>query len=220
MYHLHALLISALSVGANSIAIRAEVARDNQAWSLLGCYVDNVSGRALPNGVSVPGGSGALTNAACQAVCLTAGFHIAGTEYSGECCKCFSLPIRLISFQLILSGCGNTIENGGGAAPDGNAQCNMKCNGDSMEICGGPNRLTVYQHTNTSPGTSPSTGKRGLCYNNNNPSANAIYANLFKGYNKVSWGYNWGFPSYDLDPLFEFVRITFSTVYIQRNSDG
>ncbi len=56
-------------------------------WTFLGCYTDNVSGRALPNGEQVPGGSGAMTVEACESTCLAAGFSIAGTEYAGECCK-------------------------------------------------------------------------------------------------------------------------------------
>ncbi|OBT38940.1 hypothetical protein VE00_10492 [Pseudogymnoascus sp. WSF 3629] len=136
-----------------------------------------------------------MTNEACQTACTAAGFSIAGTEYSGEC------------------WCGNSVENGGGPAPDGDAHCNMKCNGNSSETCGGPNRLDVYSSTSSPSTTSSSTptstpgstGKRGLAYNNNNPSANAEYANLFKGYSKVSWGYDWGYPSWDLDASFEFV---------------
>lgn len=87
----------------------------------------------------------------------------------------------------------------------------MKCNGDSAEACGGPNRLTVYRYSSsgtdssTDPDPEPSTGKRGLCYNDNNPSGNAVYANLFKGYSKVLWGYDWGFTSDGLDLSFEFV---------------
>lgn len=60
-------------------------ARDS--WTSLGCYTDNVSGRALPNGESVTGGSAAMTNELCQSACQAAGFTIAGTEYGGECCK-------------------------------------------------------------------------------------------------------------------------------------
>lgn len=37
--------------------------------------------------------------------------------------------------------CGNTIANGGAPASDG---CNMLCNGNSTEYCGGPNRLNLY----------------------------------------------------------------------------
>ena len=43
-------------------------------------------------------------------------------------------------------------------------------------------------------------GKRGLNYNN------ATWANYFKGYPQVTWGYNWGWPSNGLDASFEFVR--------------
>lgn len=60
-------------------------------WTFLGCYTDNVSGRALPNAVAVSGGSDAMTNEACQTACLAAGFSYSGTEYAGECCKYLSL---------------------------------------------------------------------------------------------------------------------------------
>lgn len=76
----------------------------------------------------------------------------------------------------------------------------MACNGNAAEICGGPNRLTVFQ---SSPSSGTGIGKRGLAYNNNNPSANAVYANMFKGYNKISWAYDWGYPSWGLDTFFE-----------------
>ena len=106
----------------------------------------------------------------------------------------------LVAFDHLL-GCGNDIVNGGGPAPDGNAGCNMACDGNSAETCGGPNRLDVYQYS--SGGGSTGTGKRGLAYNNNNPAGNAEYANLFTGYSKITWGYDWGYPSYDLDSSFE-----------------
>ncbi|KAG0650392.1 WSC domain-containing [Hyphodiscus hymeniophilus] len=173
-----------LALIATCMTIKREtstiVARSS--WNSLGCYTDNVSGRALPNSEAVPGGSAAMTNEACQSTCLAAGFSIAGTEYGREC------------------WCGNALVNGGAPVSDG---CNMACNGNSAETCGGSNRLNVYQ--DTSPSTPTSTGKRGLVYNNNNPAANAEYADLFKGYSKISWGYDWGFPSFGLDASFEFV---------------
>lgn len=88
-----------------------------------------------------------------------------------------------------------------GGAPASSADCNMACKGASGETCGGSNRLIVYQYGTSS--TAPSAGKRGLAYNNNNPAANAQYANLFVGYSKISWGYDWGFPSYGLSSAFE-----------------
>ena len=45
--------------------------------------------------------------------------------------------------------------------------------------------------------------KRGLAYNNNNPNGDATYANLFKDYPKISWGYDWGYPAWGLDPSLE-----------------
>jgi len=61
-------------------------------WTFLGCYIDNVSGRVLPNEVTVLGGN---TNEGCQTACLAAGYAIAGTEYAGECCK-YQLPISVL----------------------------------------------------------------------------------------------------------------------------
>jgi hypothetical protein len=121
------------------------------------------------------------------------------------------------------SGCGNAIVNGGGPAPDGNNGCDMDCKGALAETCGGPNRLDVYQYgsstllstssesiqpTSTSSSiqpsaTSASTGKRGIAYSTGNLDGNATYANLFKDYNKVTWGYDWGYPSHGLDASFQ-----------------
>ncbi|OBT38942.1 hypothetical protein VE00_10491 [Pseudogymnoascus sp. WSF 3629] len=56
-------------------------------WKLLGCYTDNVSGRALPLGIPVPGGSGAMTVEACTTGCHGEGYVLAGLEYAGECCE-------------------------------------------------------------------------------------------------------------------------------------
>jgi len=83
----------------------------------------------------------------------------------------------------------------------------MACNGAPSEICGGPNRLTAYQYSSGGGGGSspPASGKRGLAYNNNNPGGNAEYANFFAGQSKVSWGYDWGYPSWGLSSSFEFV---------------
>lgn len=67
-----------------------------------------------------------MTVALCTQACQTEGYVLAGVEYSGECY------------------CGNTASNGGGPAPDGLSGCNMACNGNSSEYCGGPNRLDVY----------------------------------------------------------------------------
>jgi len=44
---------------------------------------------------------------------------------------------------LTQTDCGNTIANGGAPATSG---CDMLCNGNSSEYCGGGNRLNVYNY--------------------------------------------------------------------------
>jgi Glyoxal oxidase N-terminus/WSC domain len=96
-------------------------------WTQLGCYTDHgVANRSLTTIMPTPGGQSALTVERCTAACQNAGFTLAGVEYGSECF------------------CGNKIEGGGAPAPDGSAGCNMPCNGNRTEICGGPNRLNVY----------------------------------------------------------------------------
>ena len=63
------------------------------SWTSLGCYIDNVSGRALPHGEAVPGGTNYMTNEACQASCLAAGYSIAGTGYAASAVS-FSQPVN------------------------------------------------------------------------------------------------------------------------------
>jgi len=89
-----------------------------------------------------------------------------GTEYSGEC------------------WCGNTIMNGGGPAPDGNAYCNMPCNGNASEICGGPNRLTFYYYNAGAPIASGTT-TTGSAIATTTSSSTAAYPTLPTG-----WSYS------------------------------
>jgi hypothetical protein len=78
-----------------------------------------------------------MTNAKCQDACRSSGYILAGTEYSGECY------------------CDNQYQGGGAPAPDGETQCNMPCNGNQTEICGGPNRLTMWKWYSGSETTVP-----------------------------------------------------------------
>lgn len=97
-------------------------------WNFRGCYTDQVSARTLGNTMSVPGGPSAMTIEACLTVCQAAGYSLAGVEYSAECY------------------CDNALRNGGGPAPDGSAWCDMRCNGNKAEICGGGDRLDLYSY--------------------------------------------------------------------------
>ncbi|KAL8830675.1 MAG: hypothetical protein Q9170_005627, partial [Blastenia crenularia] len=108
-------------------------------WSYNGCYTEGTNGRAL-SGLQNPVAGATLTLEKCAAAC--AGYTYFGTEYSGECY------------------CGSTFGVGAILATGGNdpAQngCSMLCNGDQLEYCGGPNRLSTYK-TNSSLATSSST---------------------------------------------------------------
>lgn len=99
----------------------SEPPSNETGWVSVGCYTDSVAGRTLSNGVGVPD----LTNAKCQAACKAGGFKYAGTEYAQECF------------------CGNTLGGTGAPATSG---CSMACQGDSSEICGGPDRLTIWEY--------------------------------------------------------------------------
>lgn len=107
-------------------------------WTLLGCYTDQAQ-RTLTNGMGTTGGGGALTVALCTSACQAANYIYAGVEYAGECY------------------CGNAFSNGGGPAPDGFSGCNMLCNGNSSEYCGGPNRLDMYSFNGAGTGTTSAT---------------------------------------------------------------
>jgi hypothetical protein len=109
-------------------------------WNALGCYTDSTVARTLNTTEYL---NAAMTWEVCTAACKTAGFVYAGLEYADECY------------------CGNALENGGALAPDGNALCNMACNGNSLEVCGGPNRLTMFQYNGTSVITSSSSSTTG-----------------------------------------------------------
>lgn len=92
------------------------------AWATIGCYTDNVGARGLTHELNIP----SLTVEKCISGCANAGYTIAGMEYGDECY------------------CDTAVQNSQGQAPDGSTGCNMDCNGNEGETCGGPNRLDVY----------------------------------------------------------------------------
>ncbi|KAF7860407.1 hypothetical protein EAF04_008533 [Stromatinia cepivora] len=110
--------------GSRSVLPRADT------WSYVGCYSDNVGARTLTTNVATIGGEAALTVEICQSTCQSLGYVLAGVEYSGECY------------------CGNNFYNGGTKASDGEIGCNMPCNGNASQVCGGSGRLSVYDLNN------------------------------------------------------------------------
>ncbi|KAK4157999.1 WSC domain-containing protein [Chaetomidium leptoderma] len=93
-------------------------------YDSLGCWTDDSSmGRALTYRQDKVDGA-TLTTEKCLLACRDGGFPFAGTEFGGECY------------------CGVVIGNGTFAAPAG--ECDMACNGDSSQTCGGRGRLNLF----------------------------------------------------------------------------
>ncbi|EPS45732.1 hypothetical protein H072_196 [Dactylellina haptotyla CBS 200.50] len=113
-----------------------------------GCYTDSVDARALEHSSNDASG---MTIQKC--VQLAAGFKYAGLEYHSECYW------------------GNTLASSSTPADSGN--CDTTCAGDSSQICGGGNRISVYRNTdyqepvqaNVNQGEAPWTLKG--CYASN-----------------------------------------------------
>lgn len=72
-----------------------------------------------------------MTVPACVAACQADNFPLAGVEFSTQCY------------------CGTDIEGTGAPATSG---CNMACQGNSTTLCGGADRLNVYNFTGTITG--------------------------------------------------------------------
>jgi len=91
-------------------------------WAAQGCWVDGAFGRVLS--VQRPD-SAEQTIENCVNSCAASGFKIAGLEYSSQCF------------------CDNVIQNRGELAI-AQTDCNMPCSGNSEQICGAGNRLSLF----------------------------------------------------------------------------
>lgn len=100
-------------------------------WSSLGCWTDHgIFNRTLSTIMPTAGGQPEMTVAHCTSACQGAGFTLAGVEYGLECY------------------CGNKTTNLGEPTTEG---CNMGCNGNKTELCGGFDRLNLYGYQNAQP---------------------------------------------------------------------
>lgn len=95
-----------------------------------GCYTDSVHARVM-TGVAA---NDQMTVETCIDTCIAAGYEVAGVEYGTECYCSATLPAE------------------SNKATD---NCIMPCAGDSAHLCGGGNRLNVYQYQ--APATTTAT---------------------------------------------------------------
>ncbi|KAI0748179.1 WSC-domain-containing protein [Daedaleopsis nitida] len=96
-------------------------------WTEIGCIAEGETGRAL-TGASTTAPN--MTRAVCAAFCEAKGFALAGAEFSDECY------------------CDNEMQNGASNTTVTWNECSNHCAGNSNEICGGPNRLTLLLNSN------------------------------------------------------------------------
>lgn len=90
-------------------------------WIYKSCYEDSVYARTLSLQVKIPRGNSVLD---CTTACRAAGYRIAGVEWGNECF------------------CDNTINFN---RPSGLEGCDMVCDGNKLEFCGGAQKLNIYE---------------------------------------------------------------------------
>jgi hypothetical protein len=91
-------------------------------WSYTGCFQDSTD-RVLSGITFANVGQHSVTNTKCVAYCGAKGYSIAGTEYGGQCF------------------CGNDLSP---STALNETSCDMPCEGDGTQVCGGSMALTVY----------------------------------------------------------------------------
>ena len=100
---------------------------DIDGFKYVGCYQDAsqrvLAGETLPN-------LGKVSDTNCVTYCASKGWTVAGTEYGGQCF------------------CGNSLV---AATPLDEASCNLPCEGDASQTCGGDWALSLYTQDGTVP---------------------------------------------------------------------
>ncbi|KAF9465644.1 copper radical oxidase [Collybia nuda] len=94
-------------------------------WQYKGCFREPQGFRALPNEIEWPGNNTAL---ACMNQCAAFGYPVSGTEFGLQCF------------------CGDVSDlTASGSTFGAESECALPCPGDPIHLCGGGDRLTMYQ---------------------------------------------------------------------------
>ncbi|KAF9469422.1 hypothetical protein BDZ94DRAFT_1317322 [Collybia nuda] len=103
-----------------------KIIQSYDGWTVSNCFTDMGSNRTLSNSVNFRED---MTLEQCLNSCKAQGFRLAGVEYGQECY------------------CGNAIQPPGAVVTSG---CDaMQCVSNAGQLCGGPDRLLVYELTNS-----------------------------------------------------------------------
>lgn len=94
-------------------------------WTYQGCYVDNIGG--VRSMLVQENDNPTMTIESCINLCISSGYTVAGMEYSDQCF------------------CDDYVRNNASLASS-DSQCAMTCAGNTNEICGGPNLLSIYSN--------------------------------------------------------------------------
>ncbi|KAH8810884.1 hypothetical protein F5884DRAFT_897418 [Xylogone sp. PMI_703] len=110
------------STTTTSVAQPTQVSSSG-AFGLLGCFADSTTDRVLQEGSKTD--TTGMTVEACISLATQAGAKFAGVEFAQECYW------------------GNTLVD---ASTANSGDCNMACTGNNREVCGGGNRILIYQN--------------------------------------------------------------------------
>ncbi|KAI9648319.1 hypothetical protein NHQ30_002952 [Ciborinia camelliae] len=123
----HTMIYKTISVTAGNPAPTGSshpprTAQAISGYKYAGCYADQEPNRSLSGIEFANLGVDAVSNTACVTYCSAKGFSVAGTEYGGQCFCGDSLPTKTLEAS----------------------ECNMACDGNGTETCGGGLALSVY----------------------------------------------------------------------------
>ncbi|KAK1751311.1 putative fungistatic metabolite [Echria macrotheca] len=104
-----------------------------QTFYYYGCYTEPSGVRALSSASYVS--STSMSPSDCQTYCTGLGYTLWGVEYSSECY------------------CASALSQGSFASFS--TDCSMPCLGNPALVCGGPDRLSLYGTSPTTPAVTP-----------------------------------------------------------------
>lgn len=111
------------STTSTKVSSTSAAPTSKETWKSLGCYFDTGTPHSLLNKTSSPAETQMTVNG-CQNVCNLLGFQYAGLRYGKSCF------------------CDNTIKT----VPSNDLLCDAPCTGNSTQMCGGQDRISIYQH--------------------------------------------------------------------------